>query len=607
VRIYEDLRVVRLRLSVLQYGLAGLLALLLAAFWHLQVLRAKHFRTLAESNRIRTLALAAPRGHLLDRTGRTLVENRPSFNIILSPEDSPDLERTVVWLSRLLGLDEASLRARAARHRSLRDMVVKTNASLEEVAVLEARRFELPAVTVAVVPLRSYPLAAAAAHTLGRVGEVQAQQLHSPEFADLKPGDLVGQAGIEALYNSSLMGRDGLRRVIVDSLGLEVGEAERRRPEPGPNLTLTLDSELQAVTERAFAGRAGAAVVLDPNTGAILAMTSTPAYDPNEFTTGIDTKRWATLRTDPATPLMNRVIQGQYAPGSIFKIVVAAAALEEGLVTPRTRLRCSGVLWLYDTAFHCNVAGGHGRVALREALAHSCNVYFYRLGVQLGIQRIARYARRMGLGDVTRVDLPHEVSGLVPSPEWKLRTRSAPWYEGETVSVSIGQGQLSVTPLQAARLIAVVASGGQLPRPYLVAGIGGTRLEREPPRDLGFRAETLEAIKDGLCAAVAVGTGSAARPAPPRSWAGQPWSTSGTTRGCWPTPGSWPSPPQTVPVSPWPSWSRTVVVAARPPRLWRGESSRATSASRARTPPFRLPAACRPCDPGDTIRGITGT
>ena len=254
--------------------------------------------------------------------------------------------------------------------------------------------------------------------------------------------------------------------------------------------------------ERALGGRPGSAVALDPASGAILAMTSTPAYDPNNFTTGIDPGLWAALRSDEHTPLMNRVIQGQYSPGSIFKIVMAIAALEEGIVTPQTEFHCSGALAIYNTVFRCNRAGGHGRVRLHEALAQSCNVYFYQVGVRLEIERIARYARRMGLGDLTGVDLPHEVSGLVPSPEWKQRVQGQPWFAGETVSVAIGQGQLSVTPLQAARLVALVANGGKLPHPHLVARVGDRAQSSEAPRDLGFAPSTIAAVRAGLCAVV---------------------------------------------------------------------------------------------------------
>jgi penicillin-binding protein 2 len=511
VRIYEDLRVVQTRVGILQSLVAGLIVLLIIHFWTLQVVRGKYFRTLAENNRSRVLTLAAPRGPLLDRNGRVLVENRPSFNVLLTPEDAEDLDGTVAKLGQTLGMGEAQLRERLVRRAQFRPVVVKADAPLADVAALEARRSEMRAVSVEVVPLRSYPLAAAAAHALGRVGEVTERQLQSPEFSDLQQGALVGQAGLESQYNRSLMGKDGYRRVIVNSRGLEVAEADRRSPEDGPSLTLTLDSHLQAAMDRAFAGRAGSAVALDPQTGEILAMTSTPAYDPNKFSTGIEPALWSRLSTDPGTPLVNRVIQGQYSPGSTFKLVMATAALEEGIISPDTTFYCPGYLSVYNTVFRCHKASGHGVVNVHQALALSCNVFFYQLGMRLEINRIAAYAKRLGLGAPTGIDLPYEAGGLIPSPEWKLRVQKAPWYGGETVSVSIGQGQVNVTPLQMARLAAVIANGGKLVRPHLVRSRGGQPVSEEAPPDQGFKPQVLQVVRAGMAAVVAEGTGARAR------------------------------------------------------------------------------------------------
>jgi penicillin-binding protein 2 len=511
VRLYEDLRPVQSRLAVVQAVVAGLIAVLLLQFWNLQVLRARHFQELAENNRSRVVRLAAPRGRLLDREGKLLVGNRPSFNVVLTPEHAEDLDRVVSGVARTLGTGEAPIRERLARRVSYRPVVVRTDVSISDVAALEARRLELPEVRVEVVPLRYYPLASAAAHALGRVGEISERQLDSPEFEGLQPGALVGQAGVESRYNRALMGYDGYRRVIVDSRGLEVTEADRRPPEDGPSLTLTLDASLQAATERAFGDRGGSAVALDPRTGEILAMTSMPSYDPNEFTTGIDPMLWTMLSNDPETPLMNRVIQGQYAPGSTFKIIMATAALEEGVISPSTTFYCPGYLRIYNRVRHCNVAGGHGVVDVRRALAVSCNVFFYHVGVLLEIDRIAAWAKRMGLGAPTGVDLPHELGGLMPSREWKQRVQKMPWYPGETVSVAIGQGQVSATPLQMARVAAIIANGGFLVTPHLVRATPDGERTTPPPRPLGISAETLAVVKDGLRAVVAEGTGWRAR------------------------------------------------------------------------------------------------
>lgn len=503
MRIYEDLRVVQARLAVLQALAVALVAILVVQFWSLQVLRARHFRELAENNRSRVVTLAAPRGALLDREGRVLVGNRPSFNVVLVPEHAMDIDRVVARLGATLGVGEAAIRERLARRQPYRPVVVKTDASLAEVAALEARRLELPEVSIEVVPLRSYPLASAAAHALGRVGEITERQLELAEYKDLAAGSLVGQAGIESRYNRELMGRDGFRRVIVNSRGLEVTEAERQAPVDGPSLTLSIDASLQAAMEKAFEGRAGSAVALDPETGEILAMTSTPAYDPNEFSTGIDATLWASLARDPETPLMNRVIQGTYAPGSTFKIIAATAALEEGVITPSTTFYCPGYLAVYNTIFHC--MHSHGVMDLRRAIANSCNVYFFNVGIRLEIARLAKWAKLMGLGAPTGVDLPHEATGLMPSPEWKLRLFKTPWYAGETVSVAIGQGQVSATPLQMARVAAVIANGGRLVRPHFARSAGSDA------RPVGIRPETLAVVREGMRLVVSEGTGFRAR------------------------------------------------------------------------------------------------
>ena len=511
MRIYEDLRVVQARLGVLQSLAVGLMTLLGIQFWNLQVVRAKTFRALAENNRSRSVTLAAPRGPLLDREGRVLVENRPSFNVLLTPEHADDLDAEVSRLARALEIGEAQIRERVARRTLFRPVVVKADATLAEVAALEARHLELRAVNVEVVPLRSYPLAAAAAHALGRVGEISERQLQLPEYEGLVPGALVGQAGLESQYNRRLMGTDGYRRVIVNSRGLEVAEADRQAPVDGPPLTLTLDSRLQAAMDRAFAGRAGSAVALDPRTGEILAMTSTPAYDPNEFTTGIEPALWSRLTSDSGTPLMNRVIQGVYSPGSTFKLVIATAALEEGVITPSTTFYCPGYLSVYNTVFRCAKVAGHGVMDVHRALTLSCNVFFYQAGVRLEIGRIAAWAKRLGLGAPTGVDLPHELGGLVPGPEWKMRIFKTPWYGGETVSVAIGQGQVGATPLQMARLAAAMANGGKLVRPHLVRSADGQSLPGLAPTEIGIKPATLEIIRSGMKAVVAEGTGWRAR------------------------------------------------------------------------------------------------
>jgi penicillin-binding protein 2 len=303
------------------------------------------------------------------------------------------------------------------------------------------------------------------------------------------------------------MGKDGVRRVIVNSRGLEVGEAGREPPVQGPPVTLTLDMDLQKYIEQAMAGRPGSAVALDPRTGEILAMVSNPSFDPNQFSIGIEPAAWSRLVKDPETPLMNRVIQGVYSPGSAFKTVMAMAALEERVITPQTTFFCPGYLSIYGTIFRCHKVDGHGTVNLRKALTLSCNVYFYNVGVRLEIERIARHARALGLAAPTGVDLPSEASGLMPDPEWKRRVVKDRWYPSETVSISIGQGGVLLTPLQMARLAAVVANGGKLVQPHLIKAVAGQPAPVQPAVDLQLKPSTLEALRDAMIAVVTEGTG----------------------------------------------------------------------------------------------------
>jgi penicillin-binding protein 2 len=509
MRIYEDLRGLQGRLAVVQWVIVGLLALLTVNFWQLQVLRGKYYRNLAENNRIRPVPIPAPRGLLFDRNGRVLVDNRPSFNVVLTTEQTDNLDWSVKRLSQLLQMEAAAIREKLSQKKGpqFRAVVVKADATEQDVATIEARRLEQPEASVDPVPLRAYPLGQGAAHVLGRVGEITERQLESEAYAGIEPGVTVGQAGVEAEHNRLLMGKDGLRRVVVNSRGVEVAEAERQSPVEGPSVSLTLDMKLQQAMEEAMAGRPGSAVALDPRNGEILAMVSLPSYDPNEFAKGIEPAAWNVISKDPLTPLMNRVIQGQYSPGSSFKVMMSLAALQEGVITPQTRFNCPGYLNIYNTTFRCHKESGHGTVDLKHALALSCNVYFYNVGVRLGIERISKYARRLGLSVPTGVDLPAETSGLIPDPDWKRKVYKDKWYPSETVSISIGQGGVLATPLQMARLAAVVANGGRLVKPHLIKAVAGVPVAPPEAVDLGFHASVVEGVRAGMMAVVTEGTG----------------------------------------------------------------------------------------------------
>lgn len=500
----------------------ALFVLLAGAFWFFQIIQHEQFREMAENNFQRELALRAPRGVLFDRNGRILVENRPSFTISIARLHTTDLDRTIRVLSAVIGLDERRLRESVERQRhqpAYRPIVVVQDATLAQVAAVMARRmdFELPDVVVEQVPTREYPPDALAAHLLGYVGEANERQVATGD--GLKPGDIVGHAGVERTHNRDLMGVDGVRTVVVNSLGREIRTLEEVEPTEGRRLQLTIDYDIQKAAEDGFRalGFWGAAIALDPRSGEVLSLVSLPSYDPNDFATGIDRATWHALNTNELRPLQNRAIQGRYSPGSTFKIVIALAALEEGLVTPDFRTNCTGGATFYGRYFRCHKREGHGSLDMRHALEKSCNVYFYTLGNMLGVDRIHKWATRLGLGVESGIDLPNEIVGIVPSTEWKQRRTGDRWYAGETISVSIGQGQVSVTPLSLAVMMSVVANGGTRFAPHLVRAFNdGQGWQPLPaPEPLGrfdFKQSTVQALHDGLWMAVnGAGTARLAR------------------------------------------------------------------------------------------------
>ena len=413
-----------MRLSAAQYLVVVLFSGLAVSFWVLQVVQHAKFEEMAENNHQRTLSLRAPRGIVFDRNGQVLVENRHSYSISIVREHTTDLDRTVSVLASVVGIDEARVREIVERNRrepSYRPITIVQDATLAQVAAVTARRLdsELPDVLVQVVPTRQYPTNALAAHLFGYVGEVNDTQVASD--TELKSGDIVGQSGIEKVYNQLLMGEDGAKRVVVNSVGREIRTLEEIRPTEGKRLQLTIDADVQRAVEEGFKsfGYNGAAVMLDPHTGEVLAFTSVPSYDPNAFAAGIDRATWAALNSDDLRPLNDRAIQGRYSPGSTFKMAVATAALEEGVITPDYKVTCRGSGTFFGRSFKCWKAGGHGTIDLRHAIEQSCNVYFYTVGNMTGIDRIHKWATRLGLGEKSGIDLPNEVQGLVPSPEWK--------------------------------------------------------------------------------------------------------------------------------------------------------------------------------------------
>jgi penicillin-binding protein 2 len=517
----EERRRVGSRLAVLQYLVTIAFMALAASFWVLQVVQHDKFEEMAENNHQRTLPLRAPRGVVFDRDGKVLVENRHSFGISIVREHTRDLDRTIRLLAEVLGIEEPRIRETVERHRrepSYRPIPIVQDATLAQVAAVTARRLdsELPDVVVEPVPTRRYP-ETMAAHLFGYVGEVNDTQLSGED--GLKSGDVVGQAGIEKVYNSVLMGDDGARRVVVNSVGREIRTLEQAEPTEGKRIQLTIDSDVQRSVEEAFKATPfnGAAVVLDPKDGAVLAFASLPAYDPNAFAGGIDRATWSALNTDQLRPLQNRAIQGLYSPGSTFKMAVAVAALEEGVITPDTHVQCRGAANFYGRSFKCWKRGGHGSVDLRRAIEQSCNVYFYTIGNQAGIDNIHKWATLLGLGEKSGIDLPNELQGLVPSPEWKQRRYKEKWYAGETISVSIGQGGVSLTPVSMAVYAATLANGGTRITPHLLKAVdegnGWVPVPAPAPHSTApLKASTLQAVRDGLWGVVnGGGTGGRAR------------------------------------------------------------------------------------------------
>lgn len=512
--IYQDNRGYVSRLGWIRILLITAILTLLGRLWYVSVIRYEQFSGLAERNHVRTIPLPAPRGIILDREGRILVENSYGFDLALFRDEDPDVEKTIRFLGAGLGLAEESLRERLADSRQqsvYRPVIIQENLSLKDIAYLMARRSEHPELEIFKSPRRVYPYGPLAAHLIGYVGEVSRRELESEEFARNRPGDLVGKYGIERTYNRRLTGIEGRQRVLVDSRGKSLGELVTEAPIEGEELTLTIDLDLQRAAEDALGEDEGAVVGLDPNNGEILVLASKPGFDPNSFVGRLSVAEWRELLENPQKPLQNRAIQGTFAPGSIFKLVVALAGLERGLVERRSSVFCNGSVTLYGHPFRCWNPYGHGRVTVVEAIQHSCNVYFYLLGQKLGIDQLAEFSRRLGLGEPTGVDLPGEAAGLVPSRAWKRRTTGHPWYPGETISVSIGQGPIDVTPIQLAQAVGTLSSG-KVPSLHLVRDFAPVRLPTAAGEQTAFTPRNLEAVREGMWRGVNQhGTGFGAR------------------------------------------------------------------------------------------------
>ncbi len=456
------------KLTVVQYGILLVMLGLAAGLWRLQVLDVNNYRLLAEQNHIRKEPILAPRGKLFDRENRLVVDDYPSVTCFLVREQSRNVEADLPFIAKGLDLDLEQLRATLHRYRSqpgYQPIPIKQDVTADEQAFIAAHRNELPELETIDEERRLYPRDGFAAHLIGYVGEVSEDDLNNPRFAYYEPGDVVGKAGVEETYDELLRGKDGSREVIVDSHGREVGYFGIEPAEKGQDLRLTIDNDLQRAAELAMGDRNGAIVAMDPRNGEILAMVSRPSFDPNAFAIKIDRAEWNRLVTDPDHPLMNKAIQAQLAPGSTFKILMSVAGLQEGIMQ-NMHIVCSGGWGPYGYYHHCDQK--HGSVDMHNAIPYSCDTFFYMLGDKLGIDKIVKYATEFGYGQKTGIDLPGEQPGLMPSPQWLIRNFHHRWYPDETLDVAIGQGAVEATPLQLARIIGGIASGGHMVRPHVV-------------------------------------------------------------------------------------------------------------------------------------------
>jgi penicillin-binding protein 2 len=501
--------------------------LLLTRLFYLQVVNGDVYKVSAERNSVRTQRVQAPRGAVLDRHGEALVDSRPAFEVLVVPHETEDVPTTLTRIAGLAGRDLAAVRESYGTPRGrarFQPQRVAHDIDRDALARVEARLWALGGVLTQVTPVRGYRYGSSAAHLLGWLGEVGPEQLREKEFQSYRLGDVIGRGGIERLLDADLRGRPGGRNLLVDAHGKELQLLSLVDPQPGRNVVLTLDHALQEAAEAALdrEQKTGAVVALDPRTGEVLALASRPAFDPNGFATGIDPEIWRGLTSDPVKPLMNRALQGQYPPGSTYKVITAIAGLEEKLVDEHTEVHCGGSFRLGRRTYRCWKKEGHGVVDLHKAIVQSCDVYFYKLGLELGVNRLAYYARSLGLGARTGIELGGEMPGLVPTKEWRQLHDGTPWVDGDTVSVSIGQGANLWTPLQLAAAYAAIANGGTRYRTHLLRRIeepDGTvvrSFEPEIEAEVPVSVQTLALVRSGLAGVVSEphGTGAIMRNLP---------------------------------------------------------------------------------------------
>jgi len=488
-----------------------LFTVLLLRLLNMQVFKGSYYEGLARNNRIRIISIPAQRGQILDRNFEVLADNRPAYNLMVMPEDVSDVSSIAGRLAEILECEEAEIieKIKEGKKRPYNPVALARDISFYQMASIETQLYTMPGVSIDATSERDYVLKELSAHALGFLGEISRRQLEAfgPK-SPYAPGDLIGKSGVESICEETLRGTKGVRIFEVDALGRKIHVLDERAPVPGKDVVLTIDKRLQLAACRSLGGRAGAVVAIAPSTGEILAMVSSPSFDPNLFLSPMTPETWKEIIEDPMHPLENRSIRGQYSPGSVFKVLIAALALNSGFVTPDDKVYCPGSYSLGDSTFKCWRKEGHGHVDLATALTQSCDVYFYVLGERLGIDRISSFCQDMGLGRPTGIEFRDELAGLVPTREWKQKRFKEPWQKGESVITAIGQGFTLVTPLQIAKVMSGIVNGGKVITPRILAS---TQMTQE--RNLNIRENELAVILEGLKAVVEAdrGTGRAIR------------------------------------------------------------------------------------------------
>lgn len=511
--------VINRRLKIITVFVIVILSMLLLRLWFLQIINGPIYKIQSENNRIRLQSIPPYRGLIMDRNGELLVNNIPSYNLYFIPEDVKDADKLILNLKRLISLDFDSLSKKlrgAYSGKPFEPVLIKKGISREELAVIEANRFNLQGIDTQDPPQRNYIYGTLASHIVGYLSEISEKELKSGKYNKNSAGDFIGKYGIEREWQNQLNGTSGAMQEEKDVWGRRLNIISEQPAIPGYNINLTIDKDLQLLAEASFDGKSGAIVALDPKNGEVLAMASSPAIDPNKFVGGINAADWNQYANSKDAPLQNRAIASMYPPGSIFKIVTAFAGLEEGLIDPEEKVFCDGIYTFGNHDYNC--WKHHGDMNFQEAILNSCDYYFYKLGKNLGIENIAKYARILGLGKKTNIKYDYEADGLIPDKEWKLKKHGEPWQIGDTIVSAIGQGYVSVTPIQMASLISTVFNGGRIYQPSVVKRIGSdteTVFEFSPKieRSIDFNYSSIELLKQALIAVVndPNGTGKGAR------------------------------------------------------------------------------------------------